>query len=318
MTCNLAALLYLCLLAVLPQAAAIAGGPDDPPIVGRPDRFSNIVGKYELQVSAEPTEVRVEEPITLRIRIIGSGPAKYEPDRKHLQILPDWTDDFFVQEMREEHRVERDKKTWLFVYRLKPKHARVNVIDDIKLVFYDPKEGFLTIEADPIKITVKPKPQDLSIKEPLAAVPERFFQCAPSAEIVGRTAPFDPGVGLLTAVLLGVPLACFVGALGWRRLYPDARTLHDRRRSQAAARALADLHAGRGTPWSVACRYLRERFDFAAQDAAPGEVARFLKRRGFALERCAEAENFFKSCDAARFTAATAPTPNRSPMRRAD
>src|SRR5271155_5188084 len=70
-------------LFVFALLSAFAQPPSiDPPIVGRPDDFSNIVGKYDIQASAEPTDVRVEEPITLRIRIIGSGPEKYEPNRK--------------------------------------------------------------------------------------------------------------------------------------------------------------------------------------------------------------------------------------------
>ncbi len=81
----------------------------------------------------------------------------------------------------------------------------------------------------------------------------------------------------------------------------------DRRRSLAAERALADLRAGSASPWSVVCGYLRERLDFAAQDAAPREVARFLKQRGVSLERCAQSQAFVQSCDAIRYTGGPAP-----------
>jgi hypothetical protein len=278
----------------------------DPPLVGRPDGFSNIVGKYEIQVSAQPTEVHVEEPITLRIRIIGAGPAKYEPDRKHLDLFPNWGDDFYVQEMRDENRVERDQKTWLFVYRLKPKHAKVSAIDGIKLIYYDPsiarKNKFVTVPTEPIKITVKPKLAELDIETPLA-VPDSFYERAASAEVL---APSLPPVmlsgGVLMMVILGVPCVCLIGAFAWRRFHPDERRLRDQRRSQAAQRALAELRSGTESPWSIVCRYLHERLNFASQDATPREVARFLKRRGYALERCAQAEAYLQACDAVQFT----------------
>jgi hypothetical protein len=300
------------LFALFSVAPAFAQPPSiDPPVVGRPDGFSNIVGKYSIQVSAEPTDVRVKEPITLRIRITGSGPEKYEPDRKYLQLFPRWDDDFYVQEMRDEHRVERDKKTWLFVYQLRPKHARVNAIDGITLIYYDPSEvrknKFVTIPVDPIKISVRPKPDDPGPPTPPSA-PDSFFQCAASADVLARApAPFALNGIALAAILLAVPCVCFVGAMAWRRFHPTEGTLNDRRRSQAAERAIADLRAGGESPWVVVCRYLRERLDFAARDAAPREVARFLKRRGFTADRCAQSEAFLRACDAIRYTSGTTP-----------
>lgn len=286
-------LLTLLATAALAQPAAI-----DPPLIGRPDRFSNIVGNYDLQVSAEPTEVCVEEAITLRIRITGSGPAKYEPDRKHLQILPNWDDDFFVQEMPAEPRADRAKNTWLFVYRLKPKHTKVSAIDDIRLVYYDPKQKFITIEADPIKITVKPKPANLNVDTPLAA-PESLFECAPSWEVLARPVfPIEVQAEDFVFLIVGPALA-FLFFLFWdnrnRRYYAS------RRCQEAARHALAALGHGSEWPWSIVCRYLRDRFDFTGQDASPREVARFLKRRGFALERCARSEAFLQACDALQF-----------------
>ena len=55
------------------QAAAHAQpAPVDPPRTNVPADFSNIVGKFDRpQVEAMPTEVVVEQPITLRITITG-------------------------------------------------------------------------------------------------------------------------------------------------------------------------------------------------------------------------------------------------------
>lgn len=283
-------LLTLLATAALAQPAAI-----DPPLIGRPDRFSNIVGNYDLQVSAEPTEVCVEEAITLRIRITGSGPAKYEPDRKHLQILPNWDDDFFVQEMPAEHRVDRAKNTWVFVYRLKPKHTKVSAIDDIRLVYYDPKQKFITIEADPIKIAVKPKPANLDVDKPLVA-PESFFERATPHEVLARPMFAIEVQARDVVLLIAVPPVILLIFLRFGR-----GESVDRRRREATRSALVALSGGAESPWGIVCRYLRDRFDFTGQDASPREVARFLKRRGFALERCARSEAFLQACDALQF-----------------
>src|SRR5262249_33303280 len=81
----------------------------DPPIVGRPENFSNIVGKYMITANAEPRETVVEQPITLTIKITGTGPAQYEPKRKYLHVLPDWEDDFYVENVPDEDRITPDE-----------------------------------------------------------------------------------------------------------------------------------------------------------------------------------------------------------------
>jgi hypothetical protein len=292
------------LVCALFSAPVFAQPGVDPPIVGRPDDFSNIVGKYDIQASAEPTEVRVEEPITLHIRITGSGPQKYEPDRKHLHLFPAWGDDFYVQEMRDEHPVERDKKTWLFVYRLKPKHAKVDAIDGIKLVYYDPgipsKKKFVTIPVESIKIIVKSKPPDPG-PEISQVAPDSFYEHGASADVLARSSPPIEVTGaVLAIVLLGIPLGCFWCLLAV--FWPTKNRLWSRQRNESAERALADLRAATEAPWNIMCRYLRERLNFAALDATPREAARFLKRRGFALERCAQIEAFLQASDVCRFT----------------
>src|ERR1700682_1983141 len=75
----------------------------EPPLAGRPAQVSNIAGVYTIRVSAEPIDVTVEEPITLRVTLIGKGPAKYQPDRKHLKLFPDsWSRDFYLEPVLEE------------------------------------------------------------------------------------------------------------------------------------------------------------------------------------------------------------------------
>src|SRR5947209_20450535 len=98
----------LALLAMLRCPGLLSAQPSsDPPLTGRPAQFSNIVGRYTIAATATPTEVPVEEPITLRVTIKGSGPPKYEPNRKHLHLFPErWANDFYIEPVPAEDRVQ--------------------------------------------------------------------------------------------------------------------------------------------------------------------------------------------------------------------
>ena len=273
----------------------------DPPIAGRPIDFSSIVGNYTIEASADARSVLVEEPITLRIRIAGMGPPKYEPARKNLQILPDWQADFFVENVPDEDRVVKDEKAWLFVYRLRPKHAKVNEIDGIKLVYFDPDtRKYATRYADRIEIRVKPN-TDPPVEAPMPqATPNSFYDIADSADILTPADARSMSALGFSLLLVIPPLVCVSGLLLWRRFFPDEHIRRARQRSEASRRALARLKTG-DAPWSTVHGFLEERFEFEVDDPTPADVEAFLKRRGFASDHCAQAKAFFQVCDAGRF-----------------
>ena len=194
----------LLLLLAWPVPLLAQRGPIDPPVVGRPVDFSNVGGKYAIQATAEPTEVHVEEPITLRIVITGEGPEEYQPRRAYLRLFPAWDDDFYVQEVPEEHQANPDKKRWLFVYRLRPKHTKIDVIDGIKLVFYNPdkpgKVKFETSRAEPIAIVVKSRPEwSPEVLPP--SVPDSFYHWSDGVETQLSRAAIVRAVGRADCVV---------------------------------------------------------------------------------------------------------------------
>src|SRR5436309_1725216 len=75
---NPSAFLFSCLFVAFCGDSAL-GQAVDPPVAGRPAQFSGVVGRYRLEVSAAPTSVVVEEAVTLRVRVVGQGPARYQP-----------------------------------------------------------------------------------------------------------------------------------------------------------------------------------------------------------------------------------------------
>jgi hypothetical protein len=312
----------LCLLGLaLTAGSAFAQGPDnEPPVANRPVDFSNIVGKYTIKVSAAPTEARVEDPIILRIEITGSGPKEYEPDRKYLKLFPEsFEKDFYVQELRDQHKVDRDRKTWLFVYQIKPKHVNATAIDEIKLVYYDPVlKIFPPKYAKRIELKVGPKPDKSEeiVLTDLSVVPDSFYSITESRDVLTRSGPFIVLSGPSWALLLILPpVVCVAGVFAWRRLFPHEAEQARQYRLASASRAVAQLQAGKVAASVIVSGYLSDRFDFAVEDPTPAEVFSFLKRRGFALVRCAQAQAFFQACDAARYTAAAAPVPRDEAVR---
>jgi hypothetical protein len=302
---------WLLLLLAWPAPLFAQGPSFDPPVAGRPVDFSNVVGRYAIEVTAGPTEVQVEDPITLRIVITGDGPEQYQPNREHLRLLPAWDDDFYVQEARDEHKADRDKKTWLFVYRLRPKHTKIDVIDGIKLVFYNPdkpgKFKYETRRAEPIAIVVKPKP-GAPIDVPLSAAPDSFYHWPEGADMLSHTPPPFAPSGVQMAWFLAVPpLAYLLGAWARRRCFPDDVRRRQRQRSLAAKRALAQLQAATDPTWIVVERYLHERLDLAVDEPTPADVTAFLRRRGFAKNVCRACLVFFRARDAVVYASGPVP-----------
>jgi hypothetical protein len=295
----------IALLLALPQGLA-----GEPPIAGRPAQFSDVVGSYTIGADAAPTEVAVEEPITLRITLAGRGPAKHQPERKRLKIFPDgWAQEFYVEPVPGEDRLSPNDGTWVFVYRLRPKHERITAIDGIKLVYYQPPMGgmpgrFQTTYAEPIAISVKPRPaKELSNELPLRTAPDTFF-ALPDAAAVLTEWPVLPTVApwLVWLMLLAPPVLAIAGVRCWRLLASPGNTRRPGARSPAARRALTALQLADGAPvWVVWGTYLRERLDFPAEEPTPAEVRRFLWRRGFTRTLGEKLALFLATCDAARF-----------------
>jgi hypothetical protein len=275
----------------------------EPPVEGRPVDFSNIVGAYSIRASAAPVDVDVGAPITLTVRITGAGPAKYEPRRQNLHVLPDWSNDFYVEPVPDEDRVDKQKKSWSFVYRLRPKHVQVSAIDDIKLVYFDPAaQKYATRFVDPIEnISVKPKRDVAGDIAARIEAPASFWNTDQSIDLRQTDSSFVPSAFLMTLVLVLPPLACFVIFVAWRHYFPDADHERIRVRRQAAARALAALQLKGDFAWLVLRQYLEDRFDFGIDDPTPEDAAHFLKRRGFARECSARVAAFLQRCDSVRF-----------------
>src|SRR5262245_58845946 len=82
-------------LVVLRLFGGIAGA-DDPPVRGRPLRFSGAVGTFRVATTVDRDEVRVGDPFLLTIRVTATGGVREPPTRPDLGDLPAFADAFHV------------------------------------------------------------------------------------------------------------------------------------------------------------------------------------------------------------------------------
>jgi hypothetical protein len=299
-------------------APAGADDPNAPPALDQPDDFSGAVGVYSISFGATPTEVAVEDPITLTVRITGTGPGKYLPDRAKLRLFPpEMAKEFFIEPRPEEdrHRAGLWEGVWEFVYRLRPKHVGVKRIPALRFVYYDPilarYQPARTRGNLPIKVTARAQAALSKEATRVPQAPERFYELATGEAVLARSGHAGEFYPLLLACLvLAPPGICAAWYALRQRLHPEAGWRARRRRSRAARAALAALQAVEGESVgertaSVLAGYLRQRLELRGAEPTPAEVAVHLVRAGVSSGVTDRVAAFFRTCDAARF----APSP---------
>jgi hypothetical protein len=310
----------LALLAlVFPASLFAQAETDEPPIAGRPENFSGIVGAYRLAVDVDRTEVVVEGPLTLTVRTIGQGPAQYQPERKNLRLFSkEMLDDFYVEDLPKRDRHLPEANTWEFVYRLRPKHSGVKQVPGLKLVYYLPtRMKYQTTFASPISLEVRPRPA-VKLPEELRApgMPERIYEVATGDSVLRISGKrVFSGPWPLVLLVAAPPALCAIGLTLWRRRHPDVVRLREQLRNRAATQSLQALQGHQGNdPAQVAglvVNYLQRRLALVPHEPTPDEVVRHLRRKEVSRGLAERFAGFFQACDAARFSPAAMPEMKR-------
>lgn len=272
------------------------------PLVGRPKDFSGLVGQYSLSVSASATEVRVEEPLTLTVRISALTAESAPPERRQLQLLPEtFAEDFYVEDLDSTFKKER---AWEFTYRLRPKHAGVTMLPSLKLVYYHPqRQKYQATYSEAIELKVRPRTEAAS-KQP-AEAPAFLFELPSEAELLEQVRPPLVANRLVPFVIfVGLPVLCFFWYLAWRLLNPAVVRQRRHPSSPIGARALAELRkqaAGFDTAMTLFADYLRERTGLRSGFPTAHEVDVHLRRIGVSRDLRRRYAEFFEERDAMLF-----------------
>jgi hypothetical protein len=289
--------------------------PDDIPPAGRPADlpFSGASGRFAISATASPLTVRVNEPLTLKLRVQATGPVRHPPRRIDLRKVAAFHDRFHIIDLPDPPSPAPGAKTWEFSWTLKPRSLAVREIPGIPFVYFDPSvrtneptRRFQTPYTDPIPITVK---EEAIVERPLVAS-EEFFELARGPDLLGRQERWQPpGVVSLALLLLALPLLGWATLLVWRRLYPDAVRLAQRRRSRAARLALLALERSRRRPAREQAEdvartlagYLNQRLELPLGEPTPAETEAWLRQQGLAEELCGQIHGLLCACDESRF-----------------
>jgi hypothetical protein len=284
----------------------------DVPSKGRPEQFSGGVGNFQLMVSATPRQVKLGEPVTIRMDLSGSGNLQVvsAPILKKTSGLKIYTP--LKKAGSSTNNGSWNKTT--FEQIVIPLDKNLRQIGPFSFAYFEPNTGkYKQIEIPALSISVKSNPNFkndevtrkpsqsslVPIKKGLGGLYLKNFQL------------INQGWFWLWQLL---PLLLLLGAISYRRYTefmqsdsPRARAIRSSylvKQQLAVARSisaagryddlLAQLHL-------VLREYLGERFDLAAAGMT-SSVAKILAQKDVPPEIVKEVQQFFEQYDTHRFT----------------
>jgi hypothetical protein len=300
---------------LLATPRAVSQVPDiDPPIVGQPPNFNGIVGRVRVETSVDPKEAIVEEPLMFVVRVLGDASAKHPPRRELLRIFSEEAEhDFWIEPVPD--RDVAKPGLWEFVYRLRAKHADVKEAPAVKLVYFHPdRRRYQTSFADPIAVTLRPRPAAPVAGEPkVVHAPAVILRISPlPSNLAAQTGPWLPSAAAWLAALLVPPLLILAGSWFFLWFHPSPEAQRRRSMHQAARQAIEELkrtdtHDAEHAVETVK-RYVSQRFGWTIAEWGPREAESALKRRGLADEARAMCVRFLAAWDRRRFDPRTETT----------
>ncbi|MBI4605980.1 MAG: BatD family protein [Planctomycetes bacterium] len=290
------------------------------PEEGRPPGFTGAVGKYSIQVAASPTEVKTFDPITLEIRVSGTGILE-ELKAPAWSEVPSLTRDFDVATDTDPGKVEGAVK--VFVHVVRPRHERVAAVPPIPFPYFDPEaQRYQVAQSSPIPIKVQavktvgaedaipsarsalPDPARAAKDRPAPAIQELAGVGANFDDLGDARPALDPrdevfSAGFAAAVALP-PALLAVLAAALRILRADSAK---RRRARALSRASAAIAAARGFgDIARACEdYCREKLGLPPGEVTPADLAAALEARGVPEAARSRALGLLERVHASRF-----------------
>jgi hypothetical protein len=124
------------------------------PIAGRPSLFNGMVGEFGIEVTAEPSEVSVGEPVTLTITITSTGFAEtiFFPSLRYQPML---VNRFEIPADRS--LPVRSNKSKTYTQTIRPLSTDVDSIPPIQLAYFSPESNaYVSVKSSPIPLKVLP------------------------------------------------------------------------------------------------------------------------------------------------------------------
>jgi hypothetical protein len=288
------------------------------PKEGAPKDFAGTVGNFQFVVDANPRDVRVGDPITLKMAVYGEGNFN--------TILPPKfadTKDFKIYEPQS--KTEDNRK--VFEQVLIPEDSNVKEIPKVSFSFFNPQTGiYRTISHGPIPITVQKAPEgarprivESALSAAVRGEPAQealgrdiiYIKDSPGA-LVPESAPLYKNKAFLALQILPLVFLLTVVAVHARRerLRSDkryARLLRApktaRRGLKEARRYLNDKKAAEfyDAVFTTLKGYLGDKFHLPTGGITASIIDETLKPRGFDEDLLSKLKGLFDECDMARY-----------------
>ncbi|MFL5341783.1 MAG: hypothetical protein ACJ8F7_16685 [Gemmataceae bacterium] len=291
-------------------AALAPASATDAPLIGRPrDYFFGAIGeRVRVEMTAVPTDVRVEDELTLTISIRGaSNPGEIQ--RPDLAQLDEFASRFHTDDISDGPDPALSRGERSFRYRLRPKTESVKDIPPLLFRYWQPRlQYFATTAPDSaIMLTVRPRVPAESAGMPMQE-PEFLFQVAKESAVLAPRPEAHDTVYTVLALLLPA-IVCGAWYIWWRLRDPNAAALAQLRRTAVVRGALDEIQRVRGPADAATAGrlgrailgYLRERFGLAASISTPAEVTTALLRVGLPAENLRRVETLLRECNAVQF-----------------
>ena len=291
-----------------------------PPTDGRPDTFRGAVGEYTMTITATPMEVSVGDPITLFLRISGTG----RMDLLQPPLLAEQeslTVDFRVPHEDLAGTVQGTVKE--FRQTIRAKHDHVDQIPAIRFSYFEPQtERYVTLKSDPIPLTVKESTR-LAVSQLVDAASHAGTRTELTAAESGVLANYEELEALLSQQSLSFGagvwgyaasgpllfLACWL-VRGRRNRIANGTGLKRRRTARAVATAAIRRAAADADGPTAASRtaqavtgYVADRFNLPPGNVTRGDVIRQLRLHDLPEEMIRNVDSLLVECEATQYGA---------------
>jgi hypothetical protein len=291
------------------------------PIEGKPADFTGTVGKFDITAHVDKTSVEVNQPVTVTIRISGTGDIKSAAE----PIIPEM-DEFRVYRASSKENITKVKGriggTKIFEEVFRPKYPGTQQIPAIGYDYFNPETGrYHSVSTRPITI-------DVEAAEGYASTPDVPY--APSGVTIGNQ-PQDiryvkKDIGDLTPIgsliivqptyllLNGIPvLFLLVGIavrLRRRKLRDDAGYARSRAASKLARKRLARARSLAKTETSeqfyaeisqTVTSYVADKLNISPYGLTSDRISELLREKGAEPELIDQTASVLQRSDFARF-----------------
>ncbi|MFZ1685106.1 MAG: BatD family protein [Candidatus Zixiibacteriota bacterium] len=294
------------------------------PTAGRPSDFGGSIGKFNMEAKPDKTEVEMNQPVTLNIKINGQGNIKSvaEPTIPELK-------DFRVYRASSNENVakmgDRVGGTKTFEEVFIPKRPGILEIPALSLTYFNPDAGkYETISTKPVSMNVK-KPEgyvnspDIPYSGPnmtLGSEAQDIRFIKPDlgpVNPIGQLVLFNPLYLLVNALPIAVLAGLIVVRKRKERMSTDVGWARSRGASKMAkkrlakARSLANVSQVRefyGELSLALTAYIADKLNISPYGLTSDQIADLLRQKGSDEQLVTESVAFLRTCDFARFAPA--------------